>query len=72
MLNKSISVKSVDTLAELRAEEHVGSLSSSLSQRRTESSKDGKVTGLKAPVKFEFFKNKNCTALYFLGIFLIF
>ncbi|XP_024859332.2 uncharacterized protein LOC112450165 isoform X2 [Kryptolebias marmoratus] len=50
-LSKNISVESVDSLAELRAEEHAGSLSSSSPQRRVESSRDRKSKAIKQQKK---------------------
>lgn len=64
LLNQNISVESVDSLAELQAEEHAGSLSSSVSQRRTESSKDEKVTGLKDALKFEILRRKLALCIF--------
>ncbi|XP_037552591.1 sentrin-specific protease 7b [Nematolebias whitei] len=49
LLNKSISVESGDSLAGLRTEEHAGSLSSSVSQRRSESGNDRKSNAVTQP-----------------------
>ncbi|MEQ2182056.1 hypothetical protein GOODEAATRI_018115 [Goodea atripinnis] len=70
-LNKTISVESVDCLAELRAEEHAGRLSSSALQRKADTATNGMVRGLKVlqaadaflqPERLCLFQKKNSSS----------
>ncbi|MEQ2261751.1 hypothetical protein XENORESO_015149 [Xenotaenia resolanae] len=70
-LNKTISVESVDGLAELRAEEHAGRLSSSALQRKADTATNGMVRGLKVlqaadaflqPERLCLFQKKNSSS----------